>query len=400
MQDIVCVSHLRWDFVRQRPQHLLSRLAKDYRITFVEEPFVSTQFRHPYLEILKRDDFSNPITVVRLIYPAIQNRWVGHGDIQTQATYGRLLKPFLKGKGIVDPILWFYTPMGYDFKQIIRPSLVVYDVMDQLSAFKDAPVPLKAFDERLLSEADLVFTGGISLYRDKLPHNPNTHLFPSGIEIRHFAQAAEPDMLPCPEDIAHLKSPVLGYFGVVDERMDLGLLEKMAIAHPEWNILLIGPVVKISPDDLPKAPNLHYLGMKPYAELPAYLARFDVALIPFARNEATRFISPTKTLEYMAARKPIISTAIDDVIELYGKAVQVGWTHDEFIGCCQTALDESQNPPAPKIREERRLIEDAYLLQNTWDNAVWRMNSLIQMALRTETVPAEIAFQKPIAANA
>ncbi|MBI5929897.1 MAG: glycosyltransferase [Chloroflexi bacterium] len=400
MQDIVCVSHLRWDFVRQRPQHLLSRLAKDYRITFVEEPFISTQFRHPYLEILKRDDFSNPITVVRLIYPARQNGWIGHGDARTQPTYGRLLKPFFQRNGIVDPILWFYTPMGYDFKQILRPSLMVYDVMDQLSAFKDAPTPLRAFDESLLKEADLVFTGGISLYRDKLPHNPNTYLFPSGIEIRHFAQAADPDTLPCPQDIAHLKSPILGYFGVVDERMDLQLLEKMAIAHPEWNIVIIGPVVKISHDDLPKAPNLYYLGMKAYAELPAYLARFDVALIPFARNEATRFISPTKTLEYMAARKPIVSTAIDDVIELYGMVVSVGWTHEEFIHRCKTALDELKNPPAPKICEERRLIEDAYLLQNTLDNADWRMNTLIQKELQAETAPAESAFQKPIAANA
>ncbi|MBZ0321188.1 MAG: glycosyltransferase [Anaerolineae bacterium] len=400
MQDIVCVSHLRWDFVRQRPQHLLARLAKDYRITFVEEPLISTQVRYPYLEILKRDGFSNPITVVRLIYPATQEAWIGHGDARTQTLYGRLLKPFLIGRGIVEPVLWFYTPMGYDFKQVIRPSLVVYDVMDQLSAFKDAPTPLKAFDEALLSETDLVFTGGISLYRDKLPHNPNTHLFPSGIEIRHFAQAAEPDTLECPKEIAHLKSPILGYFGVVDERMDLVLLEKMAIAHPEWNILIIGPVVKISHDDLPKAPNLHYLGMKAYAELPVYLARFDVALIPFARNEATRFISPTKTLEYMAARKPIISTAINDVIELYGKAVQVGWTHDEFIGCCQTALGESQNPLASTIGAERRVIEDTYLHQNTWDDTAGRMSALIQKALRTKTTPTASAFQKPIAANA
>ncbi len=383
MRDIVCISHLRWDFVRQRPQHLLSRLAKDHRVLFVEEPIISTQLTYPYLEILSRDGFGNPVTLLRLIYPAQQDGWIGHGDIRTQATYAKLLNPYLRGQGITNPILWLYTPMAQAFTPVLKHGVLVYDVMDQLSAFKDAPAELRAYDESLLREADLVFTGGISLYRDKLPYNPNTHLFPSGIEINHFAKASDRRQLQCPDDIAGLKSPILGYFGVIDERMDLNLLSKMAQAHPEWNIVIIGPVVKISSEELPQFPNLYYLGMKNYSELPAYLARFNIALIPFAKNESTRYISPTKTLEYMAAHKPIVSTGIDDVIELYGNAVRVSHTHEEFIRHCEVALDELQNPPARKIREERRLIEEAYLFQNTWDNIALRMSNLIGKQLRS-----------------
>ncbi len=372
MAEIVCISHLRWDFVWQRPQHLLSRLARQHRVFFVEEPLARSDETAPRLQTRPAEGSSN-MTVVQLIWPVDAERWIGHGESGVQEVYQELLGEYLQTQGVEKPILWMYTPMALDFVKALPHSLLVYDVMDQLSAFKGAPPDLLAREETLLKEADLVFTGGASIYRAKLPFNSRTHLFPSGVEVEHFARATHPPVFERPADIAGLAGPLLGYYGVIDERMDLALLARLAEADPEWQILLLGPIVKISPDELPQSPNLHYLGMKTYAELPVYLAFFDVALVPFALNEATRYLSPTKTLEYMAAHKPVVSNPIQDVIELYGEVVWVANHPDEFVLHVETAL---QADP-----EARRAKEDELISRNTWDSIAARMESLIQEEL-------------------
>jgi glycosyltransferase involved in cell wall biosynthesis len=360
--------------VWQRPQHLLSRLARQHRVLFVEEPITLTDEGEgkPRLEVFPGHSASN-VTVLRLLLPASQPCQIGHGDPQTQEIYTRLLLEYLKNEGYTNPILWMYTPMGLDFVEAIQPELLVYDVMDQLSAFLGAPPQLLQREETLLRRADLVFTGGMSLYRAKLPFNPNTHLFPSGVEIEHFAQATKPGAFERPADLQNIPRPVLGYYGVIDERMDLPLLAHLAQSHPEWQIVMLGPVVKINPKDLPQAPNLHYPGIKSYEELPAYLNHFDVALVPFAMNEATRYLSPTKTLEYMAAHKPVVSTPIHDVIELYGEVVRVASTPAEFVSQVEAALKEDAKARLPK--------EDELLAQHTWNSIADRMDELIKTQL-------------------
>jgi len=371
MKDLICVSHLRWDFVWQRPQQILSRLAQHYRVTFVEEPISSEEAHTPKLDIYTWKNGDTTVDVVRLIQPVDHNRWIGHGDPACADIYNHLLQAYLQKQKIHDPILWLYTPMAYDFVDVVQPDLLVYDVMDQLSAFQGAPTALKERERVLLQKADVVFTGGVSLYRSKYPFNPNTHLLPSGVDVDHYAQAADVQTFDCPGDIAALPRPILGYFGVIDERLDLALLEHLAWAHPEWTIVMIGPVVKITPSALPQARNLHYPGMKTYAELPAYLAHFDVALIPFAMNEATRYVSPTKTLEYMAAHKPIVSTPIRDVIELYGDVVSIGHTPEEFTAHIEAILQGKED------RAARRAQEDQLLAQHTWDVIAERMSRLM-----------------------
>ncbi|MBI5671446.1 MAG: glycosyltransferase [Chloroflexi bacterium] len=374
MSDLIVFSHLRWDFVWQRPQHLLSRLAKHYRVLFVEEPISTENETHPRLEIFTRPlPGGAHINVVRLVQPTAFTRWIGHGDPEAQDNYTALLLNYLYAHNYVNPILWMYTPMASEFADTIPHRLLICDVMDQLSAFKGAPAELEVREPALLRKADLVFTGGVSLYRSKLPYNSNTHLFPSGVEVEHFARATRRNAFERPADMEHIEAPVIGYFGVIDERMDLDLLQYVAQSHPEWNLVLIGPVVKIDPTALPIAPNVHCLGMKSYQQLPAYLAHFDVALVPFAMNEATFFLSPTKTLEYMAAHKPIVATPIQDVIELYGDVVHVGYTPAEFVAQIEAALTE----PASL----RRLKEDKLLAQHTWDSIAGNMHRLISREL-------------------
>jgi UDP-galactopyranose mutase len=374
MSDLVCISHLRWDFVWQRPQHLISRLAQHQRIVFVEEPMTRPGEPQPRLEILEcQGAKGTKVTVVRLLQPADHHFWIGHGDPLTQGVYARLLAEYLKADGYTHPALWLYTPMALDFVDHLPHRTLIYDVMDELSAFKGAPPELLQREDALLKRADIVFTGGMSLYRSKLRHNANTHLFPSGVEVEHYARAAYTENFPLPQELHGLPRPILGYFGVIDERMDLPLLEYMARAHPEWSIVMVGPVVKIDPEQLPQAPNLYYPGMKSYEELPAYLAHFDIALVPFAMNEATRYLSPTKTLEYLAAHKPVVSTPIPDVVELYGEFVRIGRSPAEFTGHVERALWETEAGRARRVIKEQRM-----LTKHTWDSIASQMRTLIE----------------------
>ncbi|MCE7986162.1 MAG: glycosyltransferase family 1 protein [Caldilinea sp. CFX5] len=386
MQDLICISHLRWDFVWQRPQQLLSRLAKQYRIFFVEEPVTDTDADKPYLETYPgRTPGARPVTVVKMHYPSTDHYWIGHNDPRTQADYEALLLDIMAQEEIHSPLVWLYTPMAAPFAEALRPQLLIYDVMDELSAFKGAPAELKEADRRLLGQADLVFTGGASLYRTRQPYSNNIHLFPSGVAIEHFARA-DREHFEKPADIAGLQPPILGYFGVIDERMDLELLTQVANAHPEWNLLMLGPVIKIAPQDLPQAPNLHYPGMKDYNELPVYLAYFDVALVPFAMNEATRFLSPTKTLEYLAAHKPVVATPIPDIIELYGDYVRIGQTPAAFINQIAAALAAGDAE-----RAERRRREQQLLTRYTWDSIANRMAQLIADSYQRKTAPKRVS---------
>jgi len=388
MQDLICISHLRWDFVWQRPQQLLSRLAKQYRVVFVEEPVTDTEIDQPYLETYPgRTPGAEPVTVARLHYPSNDHYWIGHNDERTQRDYEQLLLDYLEREEIHHPIVWLYTPMAAPFVPALEPLLLIYDVMDELAAFKGAPAELKASDRHLLQAADLVFTGGASLYRARQPYHDNIHLFPSGVDIDHFARADRQALDP-PNDIADLSSPILGYFGVIDERMDLPLLAHLAGAHPEWNLVMVGPVIKIDPQDLPQASNLHYPGMKDYNDLPAYLAHFDVALVTFAMNESTRHLSPTKTLEYLAAHKPVVSTPIPDIIELYGDYVRIGHTPDEFTAHVEAALASTDQE-----RAERRRKEKALLSRYTWDSIAQQMGKLIATNYQTKASTNRTASQ-------
>ncbi len=382
MQDLICISHLRWDFVWQRPQHILSRLAKHYRIFFVEEPMTDTERRRTSAGRLHRTRRK----------PSHRDQADAAGGVKTAGSATAiprhsgptksLLTQFLEQQGSTDRILWLYTPMAAPFVAALRPDLLVYDVMDELSAFKGAPAALREQDRTMLRTADVVFTGGVSMYRARLPYANNIHLFPSGVEIDHFARAAERTM-PRPPDLGALSPPVIGYFGVIDERMDMAALEALARAHPEWNIVMLGPVVKIDPSDLPQASNLHFLGMKDYQELPSYLAYFDVALVPFAMNEATRYLSPTKTLEYLAAGKPVVAAPIADIVELYGDYVRIAETPEEYVALTEAALAEI-SAETPAERRARVARVDKLLQLHTWDYIAGEMQKLIEAAARPE----------------
>jgi UDP-galactopyranose mutase len=359
--DLVCLSHLRWDFVYQRPQHLLSRCAQDRRVFYVEEPV--------HGETLRLDVRMNE-QGVHVVVPHLPEGVRGKRK-EEEALVQTLLARLFAERRIREYALWYYTPMALGWTRGLRPLATVYDCMDELSAFKGAPPELREREDELFRRADLVFTGGQSLYEAKRGRAPHVYAFPSGIDREHFGRARE--ATPDPEDQASIPHPRLGFFGVVDERFDLQLLGALSRERPDWHFVIIGPVVKIEADALPRAANIHYLGGKSYKELPAYLAGWDVATLLFARNEHTRFISPTKTPEYLAAGKPVVSTSIRDVVRPYGEMglVRVADDAAEFA----RAADELIARGADSDWLAR---VDALLVQNTWDRTWARMSELIE----------------------
>jgi glycosyltransferase involved in cell wall biosynthesis len=359
MQDIIVMSHLRWNFVHQRPQHLLSRLAAHYRILYFEEPVF-----HPKKHLAAIYE-PHPNVLV----------WTPHTPVETQGFHDDqlpYLQPLVRQLGMDYPqhMVWFYTPMALPLMDELSPGLVVYDCMDELASFKNSPKQLLQRENALFKVADIVFTGGPSLFRAKRERHPNAHCFPSSVDTAHFAQARGPaNGHPAHADIP---GPRLGYYGVIDERLDMTLLAGLADTHPDWQIILVGPVVKINAADLPRRQNIHYLGQQPYADLPRFLAAWDVCLLPFARNESTRFISPTKTLEYMAAELPIVSTDIADVIELYGEGVSIASDVDEFVAACENALSATPGQRTEKIEAMRTLVA-----ANSWEKTAEDMRRLV-----------------------
>lgn len=357
--DLICFSHLRWDFVYQRPQHLMSRFAHAGRVFFVEEPVPGDGA--PRLDVSEREP--NLFVCVPHISPSTDAASVP-GIMQ------HLIEVLRLEKKIDNYVAWFYTPMMLKWSHALTPRAVVYDCMDELSAFRGAPPELVEMEKELFKQADLVFTGGQSLYEVKCEQHRSVHAFPSSIDTAHFGKANE---------IRHSigrgtadERPRIGFIGVIDERLDIGLLAEMATLRPDWSFVMVGPVVKISDDDLPRLDNIEYLGQRGYDELPEILAGWDAGMLPFALNESTRYISPTKTPEYLAAGLPVVSTPIRDVVRPYGGLglVTIAGTAEEFVSGLE---HEMGRDPV-----ERRRAADDFLKDLSWDRTYSEMAGLIK----------------------
>jgi protoporphyrinogen oxidase/glycosyltransferase involved in cell wall biosynthesis len=382
MPTIVVFSHLRWDFVFQRPQHLLTRLAQHYPVLFVEEPVHHDG--KPYMHTSS----PAPNVTVCLAHTPIPSG--GFHDDQIPVLQPMLADLVPPGER---PIVWFYTPMALPLLQGLAPGLVVYDCMDELASFKNPPKQLLQRETALLNLADLVFAGGPSLYEAKRTRHPSVHCFPSSVDAVHFGQALDRARShPAQAAIPH---PRLGFYGVIDERFDTGIVAALADAHPQWHIVLAGPVAKIGRHELPQRPNIHYMGQQPYDALPAFLAGWDVCLLPFALNEATRFISPTKVLEYMAAELPIVSTPIADVATPYGDEVAIAEGPQQFIAACEAALAME-----PAQREALAEAMRDVVARTSWDATAAQMRELLDSAPKQPQALARFGQPAGVAARA
>lgn len=363
--DLVCFSHLRWNFVYQRPQHLLSRFARTRKVLFIEEPvfhegdatFVVTESREG----------------VRVAVPHLRSGTdAGSAEPQLRSMVDKLLTD----EKMTEFVAWYYTPMMLGWSEHLDPVAVVYDCMDELAAFKNAPPELRTREAELFSLADLVFTGGRSLYEAKRQQHASVYCFPSSIDVRHFSQALEVEIEP--EEQRNIPHPRIGFAGVIDERTNIELLSTISELRRDWHYIMIGPVVKIDEADLPRRDNIHYLGGMSYDDLPAYIGGWDVAMMPFALNESTRFISPTKTPEYLAAGRPVVSTPIRDVVRPYGENGLVFIASDAqgFV----EAIEKAMTIDIEKHRERAR----EFLATSSWDATQKEMEGLIDQVLNSD----------------
>lgn len=366
--------HLRWDFVWQRPQHIVSRLSQSHPVLFVEDPAPLPEGEsEPRMQITR---VSDRLTVARpLLHPHVGDPVKdAETDKRNAPIAKRLLDEAHAGLGWERLVHWFYIPMILEVRNWYDPVAIAYDCMDEIASFKGAPEDTRAKEAQLMRVADVVFTGGPSMYQARKDKHPNVHQFNSGVDVGHFRRALDPSTR-VPDDIADLPRPLLLYYGVIDERMGWDNLQALSEAHPEWSIVLVGPLAekKITEDELLRRPNIHYTGQRSYDELPGYLKGCDVALIPFALSDATRYLSPTKTLEYFAARRPVVSTPIQDIVDHYADAAWVASTPEEFVRACETALAQDNTARLDQGEQHAQA--------QTWDSIVDRMHHLLDEAV-------------------
>ena len=380
---IVVFSHLRWKFVWQRPQQFLSRFADKHRILFIEEPMIDVaNGREPWLEI--EAVAPNVLTAVAHLSREVWESPNRHA-IQRKLAREAMDTANLAGE-FCEPLLWYYGPMEAEWSLDHFPcSGVVYDCMDELSQFRGAPSGLIEQEQRVMKRADVVFTGGYELYLKKRKQHPNVHFFGCGVEYDHFALAQDP-ATDTPQDIRNLKKAIIGWFGVVDERVDYELLDQMAKLRPDWSFVMVGPVVKVDPEQLPKSDNLHWLGGRDYKDLPRYCAGYDVCMMAFALNEATEFINPTKALEYLATGKPVISTPVKDVVRQYSDLVYIERDAQGFVDRIENIL---QMPDQTRIEQGVALARDS-----SWEATVAKMQDLIAEAIEAEDNEVVLPVQK------
>ena len=368
--DLICFSHLRWNFVFQRPQHLMSRFARERRVFFFEEPVYDAPSQ--YNEIL--DDPKNGICVV--------TPHITRDTTDVTGALRHLLDIFMVEMKIKAYVTWYYTPLSLAFSDHLKPALLVYDCMDELSSFKFASPELKIWEQKLFAKADLVFTGGMHLYEAKKKFHSNIFGIPSGIDVDHFTQAQQ--SIKDPADQVNIPHPRIGFYGVIDERFNIELLRSVAEQRPDWHFMVIGPTAKIDPSTLPSNKNIHFIGMRDYNELPAYLSGWDVAMMPFELNEATKYISPTKTPEFLAAGKPVVSTSVHDVVHPYAdkKVVSIADAPNEFVAAIEQYLVTERS-------KSWQMEVDALLKTMSWDDIWKRMNDLMNKTINAKLINHE-----------
>jgi beta-glucosidase/6-phospho-beta-glucosidase/beta-galactosidase/glycosyltransferase involved in cell wall biosynthesis len=377
---IVVFSHLRWGFVWQRPQQFLSRFARVHQVLFMEEPqFDLVEGSQPHLKMHR---VMPNVTVACPHVPNSYNRNPALPELLRKFT--RQAMADANTDGAFDcPLLWYYSPMDAAWSLgHFENRGIIYDCMDELSQFTGAPKALISNEARLMEHADVIFTGGYELWLRK-KQRENVHFFGCGVEFNHFAQAQD-EYTTIPPDIDFMARPILGWFGVIDERVDYGMVGEMARLRPEWSFAMVGPVVKVDPNLLPHSPNLYWLGQRDYTVLPNYCRAFDICMMPFSINAATQYINPTKTLEYFATGRPVISTPVTDVVRQFSDLVEIVKTTDEFLAAAERLL---QQPDQERIA---RGIEKARA--SSWESTVKAMREIIGKAIAD---PGRRSSRKP-----
>ena len=371
MQPLLIVfSHVRWSPAGSRPQHLLSRLAGRWQVIYIEEPRPGPSPGPATLLQWHHDSHLSVLVPQTPLSPA------GFHDDQL-GTVLPLLKRHLAATARQPDAAWLTTPMALPLAQALKPGRIVYDCMEPLAELEHAPRQIAQRERALMKQADLVFAAGPSLYSERQADHPAMHCLPNAVDAAHFALGSPAAGPPALGDHDIGRGPRVGFHGVIDERIDLGLVAAVAEAHPDWTVEMAGPVHAPLSTPLPQRDNLHWSGPWRYEDLPALLASWDLALMPFVLSPANRLANPLQTLEYLAADLPVVSTPLRDVDWLYGEAVSLAAPGAAgFLQACEQTLAESAS-----ARYRRSLAAMSIVASHSWDRSADTVDSLLLGAL-------------------
>ncbi|MEP7218537.1 MAG: glycosyltransferase [Bacteroidota bacterium] len=361
--DIICFSKLRWDFVFQRPHHLLSRCAAEHRVFFVEDPVLDAD-DYGRLEINRREHG------VWVVVPHLPADLDNHERL---AHCSDLLSDLIRDRNISEYILWYCSANALAVTRHLEPISIIYDCDGMYDC--DGPergTPAHEDEAELSARADLIFTVDNATYERKRNERSNVFAFPNDIDRMHFAEGR--NYQDDPLDQLHIPHPRLGFFGMIDNRLDFALIESIADARPDWNLVLVGPIGAMDPATaLPSRSNIHYLGARPYHDIPAYLSGWDVAMLPLKVGE-TVHISPTNIPECLAAGVPVVATSFRDAVHPYGASglIANADTLAEFIiAAAESGMDEAIDAECWFEKVDR------FLAGIAWENTWTRMKLLI-----------------------
>jgi glycosyltransferase involved in cell wall biosynthesis len=375
--DIICFAN-DWAADPLSKKQIMLRLARQHRVLWIN----SINNRRPRLArkdfrrtLQKLRDFGQGLTqveeriwVLSPLYvpfhrrPLVRslNRWLLRWQIR------RALRQLHFGQ----PITWTFLPTSADVVRTLGEKLVVYQCVDEYSAFSDAAPEIRSLEEELLVKSDLVLVCSSALLEAKQRFNPRTHLVTHGVDYEHFRRASE-DATPVAPELRDIPRPILGFHGLLADWVDLELIAELARKRPDWSIVLIGRVdTDLTP--LRELHNVHLLGHRPYSRLPEYLRGFDVALLPFVCNELTRNANPLKLREYLAAGLPVVAAPLPEIARFSG-LVSLASTADEYIREITTLLEQGLIGPS-RHRSEKVAGE-------SWDSKLAEIESLLAPAL-------------------
>ncbi|MBN1593755.1 MAG: glycosyltransferase [Candidatus Coatesbacteria bacterium] len=350
----------------QRPQQIAVRIANRHPVLYVWPRYASELARRKSKSEFTPSDGAKGVHLLAPLLLPFERAIKGiyRINLKTISSLISAALPRIDADG--RPVLWFYAPRFAPIIDSLDHAAVVYDIMDEHSAFGFARRETMELERRLLESADVVFAGTNALAERKAEFAPDIKYYPCGVEFDHFSSALG-GSLPVPAALSEVEGPVIGYFGAVDDRLDFDMIFAVARAYPEWNFLLAGPWLSSRQrSELETTGNIILPGLVDYSELPAYLARFDVAILPFVLNKLTLHIHPTKALEYLASRTPVISTAIPDVVKFYSGIIDIVSTADEFASAVERALEKPNEDAIERGFELARSSSWENMVENMW----------------------------------
>lgn len=397
-QDILCLSTIDWDFNWQGHQEIMATFAKNgNRVLYIENMGVRVPTLKDFPRLWKR--ILNWKKGIRGIRKVRENLYV-FSPLILPFPFSRIatrinrwlmlsqLKGWLKAMSFDHPILWSFLPTGMavDLIEHLDKRLVVYYCVADFTKLVAHPQKVRRTEEKLLKQCDIVFAQGEGLKRACERYHTPAHVFPFGVNSEVFLETERTSHIP--QELTFLKRPIVGYCGGLHRHVDYGLVRSLAVKHPEWSLVFVGPV-QTDISTIQDLENVFLLGEKSHSELPSYIRQFDVCLVPYLLSDYTSTVYPTKMNEYLILGKPVISTDLPEIRNFNARfqdIVKIGHNHEEFERFVLSSMDDDNG--------EKRNFRQEVALEQGWEKRIEEMSVILQAELDRKSRVREEMWQE------